>query len=277
MKRVSLKFLRSLTIVRAVALIFVVALVIMSFVSVWLPSFDPYTQNVTNRFAGLGESGYLLGSDEVGRDVFARLLQGISVELIIAVSATTLAMMGGTLLGLFSGVYPRLGELLLMRVVDVILSFPPVIIALLATTIYGHSNITLTLVLSFLFVPNFGRVVYGQVLSVAPLEYVDASRVFGAGMLTRIFTVILPNCLAPIIVQFTVIIAAAILLESGLSFLGLGVAPPDPSLGAMVATAQRYMGAHPEQLLIPGAVLSLMILSFGILGDFLRDLLDPRT
>lgn len=277
MIRLARKFVTSLTVVRVLALAFIALLTVASFLSIYVSALDPYGQDVANRFAAPGQEGFFLGGDELGRDTLARLLYGVRIELIITVAATIIAMIGGTLLGLLSGYSTRLGDLLLMRIVDVILAFPPVIIALLATTIYGHSNLTLTLVLGFLFIPNFARVVYGQVLAVAPLEYVDAAKVFGAGAPRRIFTVILPNCLTPIIVQFTVVLAAAILLESGLSFLGLGVVPPEPSLGGMVASAQRYMGANPEQLLIPGATLALMILSFGVIGDFLRDLLDPRT
>lgn len=270
------KFLRSLTVTRLIAVAVVVVLTVASFAAAHLPGFDPYGQDLSHRFATPGQQGYLLGSDELGRDTLSRLLYGIRIELIIAFSATCIAMMGGTLLGLFSGYYSRLGELLLMRVVDVILSFPPVIVALLATTIYGHSNLTLIIVIGLLFTPNFARVVYGQVLGIAPLEFVEASRVFGAGTWTRIFKVILPNCLTPIIVQFTVVMALAILVESGLSFLGLGVVPPEPSLGTMIGQAQRFMSGNPEQLIIPGVTISGLILAIGVLGDFLRDLLDPR-
>lgn len=270
------KFYGSLTAVRLVALLAIVILAVSSFTAPYFSGFDPYGQDIAHRFSDPGQNNFLLGSDELGRDTLARLLYGVRIELIIAFSATGIAMVAGTLLGLLSGYYSRLGELLLMRVVDVILSFPAIIIALLATALYGHSEVTLVIVLGFLFVPNFARVVYGQVLAIVPLEYVEASRVFGASTRQRVFSVILPNCLTPIIVQFTTVMATAVLLESGLSFLGLGVVPPEPSLGSMVASAQRYMSANPDQLLLPGVVVSGMILCFGVLGDFLRDVLDPR-
>lgn len=270
------KIKRSLTLSRGLAAGFLVVVILVAYGSLAFPGLDPYTQNIAQKFSSFGEGGFLLGSDELGRDVFARLLYGVRIELVIAVLSTVIAMVGGSLLGLISGFYPLLGDLLLMRVVDVILSFPPVIIALLATALYGTNTVTLIFVMGILFIPAFARVVYGQVLSVMPLEFVEASKVFGAGAVRRLFTVVLPNCLTPIIVQFTVVMATAVLLESGLSFLGLGVQQPEPSLGSMVSTAQRFMSDNPEQLLLPALLVSLIILCFGVLGDFLRDLLDPR-
>ncbi|MCQ9369443.1 ABC transporter permease [Brevibacterium sp. 50QC2O2] len=269
------KIRRSLTPARTIAAIFLILVIVVSVGSVLFPVADPLKQDVVNRFAGPG-NGHFLGTDELGRDTWARLLQGVRVELLITVTATLIAMVLGTVLGLLAGWYQRLGDLLLMRVVDVILAFPPIIIALMATTLYGTNKATLVLVMGILFIPSFARVVHGQVMSVAGLEFVAAAQVFGAGTWRRIFTVVLPNCLTPIIVQFTTVMAAAILLESGLSFLGLGVQAPEPSLGSMVAGAQRFMTDYPVQLIIPAVAVSLIILSFGLVGDFLRDVLDPR-
>lgn len=268
-------FRRALTPARSAALVFL-ALVIVASVGSWMfPGADPLKQDVVNRFAP-PEHGHLLGSDELGRDIWARLMQGLRVELLITVSATLIAMILGTLLGLLAGWYKNVGDLLLMRIVDVILAFPPIIIALMASTLYGTNKITLVLVMGILFIPAFARVVHGQVLSVVGLEFVSAAKVFGASPWRQLFTVVLPNCLTPVIVQFTTVMATATLLESGLSFLGLGVQAPEPSLGSMVAGAQRFMTDYPLQVIIPAATVSLVILSFGLVGDFLRDILDPR-
>jgi peptide/nickel transport system permease protein len=165
-----------------------------------------------------------------------------------------------------------------MRVgVDVLLAFPPIILALLAVTLRGPGAGTLIIAMGVLFAPTFARITYGQTISVKRLEYVEAATAFGASTRTRVFGVVLPNVSAPIIVQFSLTIANAILLESGLSYLGLGVVPPSPSWGSMVAQGQRYLASEPHALLVPGAVIVMTILAFGLLGDALRQWLDPKS
>lgn len=277
MKRNS-RLRQAITPLRAVMVLYLlVILTLMAFAPLLAP-YDPVAQNVELRLQPPFSPGHLLGTDELGRDILSRIIHGAQVELFIALGATVLATLLGTLLGLLGGYFNGLIEIATMRlVVDVILAFPPIVLALLAVTLYGPGPVTLIVAMGVLFAPIFARVTYGQVLSTKREEYVDAARVFGAPTIVILFRTVLSNVSAPIIVQFSLTMAAAILMESGLSYLGLGVVPPTPSWGSMVAQGQRYLTTDPHALLVPGAVIVLTILAFGILGDALRDLLDPKA
>lgn len=269
---------QAITPLRLIMLIFLVVVVVMMFLAPLIAPYDPISQNVQNRMLPPLSDGHLLGTDELGRDILTRLMYGAQIELFIALGATLLALVLGTVLGLVGGYFAGVAEFVTMRLlVDVILAFPPIVLALLAVTLFGAGAPTLILAIGVLFSPIFARITYGQVLSTKREEYVDAARTFGASTFTLMFRTVLPNVSAPLIVQFSLTMAASILLESGLSYLGLGVVPPAPSWGSMVAAGQRYLSTDPHVLLVPGAVIVLTILAFGILGDALRDLLDPKA
>ncbi|RGE19140.1 ABC transporter permease [Leucobacter sp. wl10] len=269
---------QAVTPLRAIMAIYIVAMLVMMFLAPVLAPYDPIAQNVALRLKPPLSEGHLLGTDELGRDILSRIMYGAQIELFIALGATLLATVLGTLLGLFGAYFNGVAEFVTMRlVVDVVLAFPPIILALLAVTLYGPGSVTLIIAIGVLFAPIFARITYGQVLSVKREEYVDAAKTFGAPTILIMFRTVLPNVSAPIIVQFSLTMAAAILLESGLSYLGLGVVPPAPSWGSMVAQGQRYLTSNPHALLVPGIVVVLTILAFGILGDALRDLLDPKA
>ncbi|MEQ3549359.1 ABC transporter permease [Pseudonocardia nematodicida] len=260
---------------RLTALVIAALVTVAAVLGPLLIPFDPLTP-AGEPFAPSGTGGHLLGTDSFGRDVAARLVYGLRTELLIALCATALAAVTGTVLGLLGGWFGRWVELVTMRVTDVVLAFPTIVFALLAVAIFGAGTTTLIVVLGVLFAPTYARLAYGQVLSVRRAEYVDAEIAFGSPTLRLLRRTVLPNILAPILVQLSLTIAAAVLLESGLSFLGLGVLPPEPSLGLMIADGQRYLGSEPGQLLVPAAAVVLTILAFGALGDTLRDWLDPR-
>lgn len=276
--KLSPRLRQAITPLRTVMVVYlVVILVLMAFAPLLAP-YDPIAQNVAIRLQPMFSPGHLLGTDELGRDILSRIMFGAQVELFIALGATVLATVLGTLLGLLGAHFNGLTEVVTMRlIVDVILAFPPIVLALLAVTLYGPGPVTLIIAIGVLFAPIFARITYGQVLSVKREEYVDAARTFGAPTVVILFRTVLANVSAPIIVQFSLTMAAAILMESGLSYLGLGVVPPTPSWGSMVAQGQRYLTTDPHVLLVPGAVIVLTILAFGILGDALRDLLDPKA
>lgn len=217
-----------------------------------------------------------MGTDRFGRDILSRLIFGGRVELLIALGATAVALLLGTFLGLVGGYFGGIAEVLSMRSVDVILGFPPIVLALLVVTIYGSGAATLIVVMGILFAPRFARLTYGQVVSIRNVEYVEAARVFGSGPVRIVGTVVLPNVSAPLIVQAPLTLATSILLESGLSYLGLGVTPPNPSWGLMVADGQRDIIAHPSLVTIPALLIVTTILAFGLVGDVMRDWLDPR-
>jgi peptide/nickel transport system permease protein len=263
---------------RTAALVYVVAIIVVMVLAPVIAPADPLAQDIANKRLPLFAPGHLLGTDELGRDVLTRIMYGARIELFIALGATVFAAIAGTFMGIVGGFFGGVAETVTMRlIVDVILAFPPIILALLAVTIYGPGPITLIMVMGVLFAPTFARITYGQTLSVKREEYVEAARAFGAKTPVTLLKVVLPNVSAPIIVQFSLTMAQAILLESGLSYLGLGVVPPEPSWGAMVAEGQRFITSDPMGLLVPSAVLVLTILAFGLLGDGLRAYLDPKS
>lgn len=278
MKKLSPRIRHAITPLRSIMVLYLIVVVIVMFLAPVLAPYDPIAQNVQDRLLPVFSPGHVLGTDALGRDILSRLMYGAQIELFISLGATLLATVLGSLLGLLGAYFNGVTEFITMRlVVDVLLAFPPIVLALLAVTLYGPGALTLIIAMGVLFAPIFARITYGQVLSTKREEFVDAAKTFGAPLPVIIFRTILPNVSAPIIVQFSLTMAAAILLESGLSYLGLGVVPPTPSWGSMVAEGQRYLTTDPHALLVPGAVIVFTILAFGILGDALRDLLDPKA
>jgi len=237
---------------------------------------DPVRQNVVRRLAPPTADAWL-GRDEFGRDVLSRLIWGARTSLFVAVSATAIAAIVGTLLGLIGGWFRGVAELFTVRVADVVLCFPPILLALLVVTVLGPGGGTLILMLSILYTPGFTRVAYGEILSARSMDYVEAVRALGATTPRILARTILPNIAGPLLVQFSLTLAAAIVIESGLSFLGLGTVPPTPSWGLMIRGARATMDQAPLLLLWPCLVLTATILAINLLCDALRDLVDPRS
>ncbi len=241
-----------------------------------LPLTDPVRMDVAHRLAGTAP-GHWLGQDEYGRDVLSRLLWGARISLTVALAASAIAGVLGTTLGILGGYLRGLVELLTLRAMDVVLCFPPLLLALLVVTLLGPGVPTLILVLSVLYTPGFARIAYAGVLAARSQDYVEAVRVLGASRLRIMARTILPNVLGPVLVQVSLTTAAAIVLESGLSFLGLGVIPPTPSWGLMIRGARATMDQAPLLLLWPCLALTLTILSINALCDALQGVLDPRA
>jgi peptide/nickel transport system permease protein len=237
---------------------------------------NPTQFDVTHRLAGTS-AAHLLGTDQFGRDVLSRLIYGARASLVVAFGSATLALLVGTALGLVGGYAAGWPETLVMRAMDVILSFPPIVLALLVVTVLGPGVTTLVFVIGFLFIPAFARITASEVLVVKRAEYVEAAHALGVGTGRILRRTILPNVLSPLVVQYTLSMAAAVLLESGLSFLGLGVVPPTPSWGGMIGDARSVMVQAPGDLLWPCVVITVAIMAMNSVGDGLRDALDPRT
>jgi peptide/nickel transport system permease protein len=218
----------------------------------------------------------LLGTDDFGRDVFSRLLIALRTSLSVAVSSVVVAAVIGVALGLIAGYAGRSVGTVIMRAIDILLSFPPVVLAIAAVAILGDELVNVVLVIGVLYIPRFTRIVYSQVLALRNVEYVDAAKVMGASTPNILLRTILPNVSAPIIVQLTLSVSFAIQLEAGLSFLGLGAQPPLPSLGSMVGTGRDFLEVQPSLLIYPSMVIVAVVLAFNVFGDGLRDLLDPR-
>ncbi len=219
---------------------------------------------------------HFLGTDEFGRDLWSRLLYGARITLLVAFASVILSVIGGTLLGTVAAYAGRGVETVIMRTMDGMLCFPPILLGIFVVTFLGPSIVNLILVIGGLYVPRFSRVVHSSTLAIRELEYVESARALGASSLRIILWAILPNITAPILVQASLAAGHAILMESGLSFLGLGPPPPAPSWGRMVEQSGRFMQLSVLPLLWPSAAISLTVLAFNLLGDGLRDLLDPR-
>ena len=241
-----------------------------------LPLPNPITMDVAHRLAQ-PSAAHLLGQDEYGRDVLSRLLWGARTSLAVALTASLAACLLGTAMGVLGGFLRGITELLTVRAMDVILCFPPLLLALLVVTLLGPGAATLVLVLSVLYLPGFARIAYAGVLQARAQDYVEAVRVLGASRPRIMLRTILPNVLGPVLVQVSLTCAAAIVLESGLSFLGLGVVPPAPSWGLMIRGARATMDQAPLLLLWPCAALTLTILAINALCDALQRHLDPRS
>ena len=236
---------------------------------------DPLAQNVAQG-AQPPSAAHWFGSDKLGRDVFARILYGARISIRIGFVAVGLAITAGTLIGLVAGYAGKRTESVLMGAMDVMLAFPSIILAIGITTVLGPSINNLMLAVGIVYVPQYARLARSSVLAVKEHEYVEAARALGAGAPAILGRHVLPNILAPLLVQATLGIATAELEAAGLSYLGLGARPPAPEWGAMLNDARDYWLSAPWALIFPGASITALVLGFNLLGDGLRDALDPK-
>jgi peptide/nickel transport system permease protein len=219
---------------------------------------------------------YPLGTDELGRDLLSRLLWGARYTLLITLGAVALAVVLGTISGVYSGFRGGWSDTLIMRVMDVLLAMPGFLLAIAIIAALGVGMVNVIIAVGIHAVPAFARVVRGATLSVKQQEYVLAARALGSPEGTIMWRHVLPNVTPPLLVQTTLQLATAILTASGLSFLGLGPQPPTPEWGAMLSTGRSYITSNPQLTTIPGLAILLVALGFNMLGDGLRDALDPR-
>lgn len=219
---------------------------------------------------------YLLGTDDFGRDYLSRLIYAGRVSLGVAAGSVALATVVGVTLGLIAGYARGILDTIIMRTMDIFLSFPTIVLAIAIVAFLGPSIRNLIVIIGVIYIPRFVRIVYGSTLQIAEAEYVQASRVIGSTNARIVRTAVLPNVMAPIFVQVSLSLGLAILVESGLSFLGLGAQPPTPTWGNMISGARPFMEMYPHLLIAPSIVIGLTILMLNTLGDGLRDALDPR-
>jgi len=222
-------------------------------------------------------STYWMGTDLLGRDTASRLMVGIGQSLIIAFASVACATLAGTVIGLLAAWWGRVWDGVLMRVMDVLLAFPAILLALLIIAIVGPGTFTSIAAIGIVYTPIFARVVRGPALSLKRRDFVDAARTFGSLQSYILTRHLLLNLVAPLAVQVTLALAWALLTEAGLSFLGLGTQPPTPSLGLMLSESKNLMQQAPWLMLFPALTIMLGILGFNLAGDALRDILDPRT
>ena len=220
---------------------------------------------------------YWMGTDLLGRDTMSRLMVGIGQSMVIAFASVACATIAGTVIGLLAAWWGTLWDGILMRLMDVLLAFPAILLALLIIAIVGPGTFTSIAAIGIVYTPIFARVVRGPALSLKRRDFVDAARTFGSSQGYILTRHLLLNLVAPLAVQVTLALAWALLTEAGLSFLGLGTQPPTPSLGLMLAESKNLMQQAPWLMLFPALTIMLGILGFNVAGDALRDILDPRT
>jgi peptide/nickel transport system permease protein len=250
------------------------AVIAVSFV--WLP-FDPVAMDMARLLDPPSfESGHLLGTDEFGRDILSRIMKGCSVSLVISFGATTLGAVVGTLMGIWAGFLGGRWDHWIMRIADVLFSFPSLLLAIFVMAILGEKTYNVIIAIGIVYIPQFARISRAAILSLKSQEFVRAAFSNGALRSYVLFRHLLPNILVPLIVQVSLSLSVAILLESALSFLGLGVQPPYPSWGNMLSAARKLMMIAPWTAVYPGLAIVFLVLGFNLLGDGLRDVLDPR-
>jgi peptide/nickel transport system permease protein len=249
---------------------------IVAVLAPWLAPYAPEQTDFANTLSPPGTAGHLLGTDDLGRDVLSRIILGLRASLEVGVLAVATALLIGVPLGLAAG-YFQSADTLISRFTDLLLAFPFLILAVGLAAIRGASLGNAAIAIGIAQIPGITRVVRSDTLSLKSLDFVAAAVVDGASDLWVLRRHILPNATSVILVQATVAIPAAILGEAVLSFLGLGIQPPDPSLGTMLANAQQFAARAPWAAVLPGLTIMVLALAFNVFGDSLRDALDPRS
>lgn len=237
--------------------------------------YNPAQQDLINRFQG-PSSEHIFGTDNFGRDVFSNVVYGARISLFIGVFATVISVILGTAIGAIAGYFGGRIDNVLMRIIDIFLSIPSLVLAIAISAALGNGIYNLILAVSLAGVTSYARIVRASVLSVKEQEFVEAARVGGASDGRLIFRHILPNCTGPIIVQATLGVGTAILSAASLSFIGLGVQPPTPEWGGMLSAGRPYIRDNPHITFFPGLAIALTIFSLNLLGDGLRDAFDPK-
>jgi dipeptide transport system permease protein len=259
----------------------VVALVLVAALADVLAPYDPTVQMrehilVPPAWAEGGSWAFPLGTDPLGRDMLSRLLHGARFSFFVGAFVVVLASTGGTLLGLAAGFAPRWLDAIIMRVMDVILAFPSLLLALVLVAILGPSLTNAMIAIALVLQPHYVRLARAAVLNEKTKDYVTSARVAGAGLLRLMFVTVLPNCLAPLIVQSALSFSTAILDAAALGFLGMGAQPPTPEWGTMLAEAREFIQRAWWVITFPGLAILITVLAINLMGDGLRDALDPR-
>lgn len=276
---------RLLAVIKATGKIWPLFLILIFFIlaALFAPLLAPYDPDFQNLLARLkppgtviGDKTYLLGTDQLGRDLLSRIIYGGRISILIAVLSVTVSTIIGTWLGLMAGYYRGTVEIVIMRIVDIVLSIPAILLAIITVAVLGPGLKNLVLVLGLTRWPRYARVAYGQTISIAKLPYVISAQFTGVSTGRILWRHIFPNIIAPLMVVATLEFGLMILFEAGLSFLGLGVQPPTSSWGSILSIGRNYLSMAWWIATLPGVCLFLLVLSVNMIGDYLRDRVDPR-
>lgn len=259
-----------------VGLSIIVFFVIIALIALWVAPFDYKEQNLVSRLQP-PSAKHWFGTDDLGRDLLSRTLYGARISLWVGFLSVIGSMIVGTALGLIAGFYGKWADMIISRLFDILLAFPGILLAIAIVAILGPSLENALYAIAIVNVPTYGRLVRSKVLSVKAEEYITSARALGANNARIILRYILPNSLTPIIVQGTLGIGTAIIEAAALGFLGLGAQPPEPEWGKMLSDSRQYIQNAPWTVIFPGISIMLTVLGFNLMGDGLRDVLDPRA
>ena len=260
----------------AVAGMIILALLIIgAILAPWIAPYD-YAEQVIEDADQSPSGAHLFGTDEFGRDIFSRILLGARLSLVIGFIAVAIAIVMGGLLGAIAGYFGKAVDNIIMRLMDILMSIPSLLLAIAITATLGSSMINLMIAVGIATIPGYSRIVRAAVLSVKDQEFVEGAKAVGTSDFKIILRHILPNCLAPIIVKATLDVAICILTAAGMSFIGIGLQPPSPEWGAMLSDARYYIRDYAYMAFFPGMCIALTIFSLNVIGDGLRDILDPK-
>ncbi|OQY34784.1 MAG: diguanylate cyclase [Spirochaetaceae bacterium 4572_59] len=257
-------------------LIIIVLFLLVGIFSPVLAPMDPLEQHIELRKSAPFTNGYILGTDDLGRDLLSRLIYGARISMIIGVISVSISLFFGVIIGMISAYYGGIVDKIIMRLIDMMLAFPYILLTIVIVAVLGPSLTNAMIAIGISQIPSYARVVRASVLAEKENDYVLAERALGASDRELMFGSILPNCLAPISVQATLGVGTAILDSAALSFLGLGAQPPTPEWGLMIASSKEFITSAWWIVTFPGIATLLAVLGFNLLGDGLRDILDPR-
>jgi ABC-type dipeptide/oligopeptide/nickel transport system permease subunit len=259
-----------------IGMVIIIIFIIIAIFANVLATHDPLKTNIDNRLTPPGEKGYILGSDDLGRDVYSRIMYGSRISLMIGVISVSISLLFGLIIGLLAGYYGGILDIIVMRIIDIMLAFPYILLAIVIVAMLGPSLQNAMIAVGIVGIPKFARIIRASVLAEKETDYVMAERSLGASDLELMIKTILPNCLAPIIVQATLSYAGAILSAAALSFLGLGAQVPTPEWGLMLSDGKNFISTAWWAVTFPGLAILFSVLGFNLFGDGLRDVLDPR-
>ncbi len=254
----------------------IIIIALMAIFAPWVAPYDPAAQDLANQLQGMSWE-HIFGTDQLGRDVFSRMIYGARISLCIGIFPTLISMILGTILGLMSGYLGKTVDFIIMRLADITMAFPSLLLAMVVMYTLGNGIINIFLALTIVSWAGTARVVRSQTLSLREMEYVEAARSMGVGSFKTMFRHILPNCLPNLIVLFTLNIPGSVLSESSLSFLGIGAQSPATSWGLMVSEGKDYLFTNPVIAIAPGVAILVLALAFNFLGDGVRDVMDPYS
>ncbi|MCM3740032.1 ABC transporter permease [Oceanobacillus luteolus] len=264
--------MQKIGVISALFILLVIAVAILAPV---IAPYDPVAQN-REAFLSAPTMQHLMGTDDLGRDVFSRIIYGARISLLVGFATVIISIILGTIIGMISGFFGGIVDMVIQRIMDSIMAIPALILALFIAALLGPAVQNVIIALVIIEIPRFARIVRGEMMRIRETNYVEASRSVGANSLRIIMKHGLPNMMAPIIVMASLAFGQTIIAEASLSFLGIGTPPPNSSWGLMLSNASRYMESAPWLVFFPGLALSLLVLAFNLLGDALRDFLDPK-